>query len=102
MFAPMVAKAKTKAAATQSSKPAPLSSTLGARPFAGGVADQRHMPGWSIGNQGTLRHPSQHEFSPAGKEAVVDHEEDAQSVTAAAQWAAPCISWDFGDIHVFS
>ena len=101
MFAPMVAKAQTKAAAPQSRKVEPQCSTLAARPFAGGAVDQLHMLRRSIGNEGTLRPPSQREFSPTGKEAVADHEQDAQSVNTTAQGATPCIFWDFGKIHVF-
>jgi len=66
MFAPPVAKAKTKTAGSSTANLALQRSTLVARSLGGGAVRQAHMLQRSVGNQAALRFLTQPSRSPTG------------------------------------
>jgi hypothetical protein len=102
LFATKVAQAKTKAAASPTSKLASQRAILKARPFAGDTVEQLHMLQRSIGNQATLRLLAQQGFSSKGNKLGGNHEQKVGSETLTAQAAKSRPLWDFSKILVFS
>src|SRR5438874_1179217 len=93
MFASKVAKSQTKAAANPTNKLAPQRPALVTKTTGSGVIDQPHMGQRGIGNQATLRHPTQRVSSlTAGgrKDQTVD--QDARAMSG--------LSWDFSKIPI--
>lgn len=101
MFAPLFAKAKTKAAASSTSKQAPTQSTHLAQPFAWGTLDQANMLQRSIGNQAMLRSLAQRAEGPTGHEPNGHNEPEAEPGSLTSRRTGPGVSWDFGKIPVF-
>jgi len=101
MFAPKVVKAQTNALEGQTNKLAPQPSTLVARPFGGGAAEQAHILQRSIGNQPTLRLLSQRASSQTGKGVDDDSEQEAAPENMTARATARGVSWDFSKIPIF-
>jgi hypothetical protein len=101
MFAPLVAKAKTKAAASSTSKQAPTHSTHLARPFGWVTLDQANILQRSIGNQATLRLRAQRAKNLTGHEPNGHNEPEAEPASLTSQRTGPGVSWDFSKIPVF-
>jgi hypothetical protein len=97
MFAPPVAKAKTRAGAKSTGVLAPHRSTFAARPFGGSAVEQVHVLQRSVGNQATLRLLAQ-----PGSSLTDGHcEQEAVPASLTACEAAPNASWDFSSIPTF-
>src|SRR5271156_2434496 len=102
MFAPEIAKARTKTAESQVNNLARRGSTLVERSFASEVVDQPHMfPARSIDNQTALRLLSQRDFRPTGKGARGDHGQEVEQVSMTARGTTPGVSWNFSKIPIF-
>src|ERR1039458_9681194 len=94
MFAPPVAMAQTKPAASSTSELAPQRSTLVARPFGASAVEQARMLHRSIGNRATLRRPAQPAASGTGNEPHGHHGQPADQASLNAREATPGIAWD--------
>jgi hypothetical protein len=101
MFAPPVAMAQTKPAASSTSELAPQRSTLVARPFGASAVEQARMLHRSIGNRATLRRPAQPAASGTGNEPHGHHGQPADQASLNAREATPGIAWDFSKNPVF-
>jgi hypothetical protein len=96
MFAPKVAKPKTMAAASTTSKLVPQHSTFLARPFSGGAVEQARALQATIGNQATLRYRNRR-LSTAPATPGEHSPPEAARVTG----EAPTTVWDFSNIPVY-
>lgn len=97
MFAPPIAKAQTKAAASAASQLAPQHSTRATRPLAAAV-EQVHRRQPSLGNRGARPLLSQRRFDLSGDASGSDPEQESEPASLTAQVIKPGLTWDFTKI----
>jgi hypothetical protein len=97
MFAPTIAKPETKAPARSTNSLARQHPTLTARPFGSGAGEQGRMLQRTIGNQATIRYPTQQLSNPPANAPGEHHAPEA----ARGAGEAPSTTWDFSKIPVF-
>ena len=100
MFAPLVAKAQTKAPASANRKQAPTPSRLLTRPFASSAVEQLQTHERGIGNQATLRLMAQRASDFTGNAPNDHNEQYSDPANSTARRAAAGVSWDFSRIPI--
>jgi hypothetical protein len=101
MFAPPVAKAQTKVAASSTNTPAHRRSTLVAQRLRDGAVEQAHMLQPTLGKQAALRLLPQRASGLTGNE-LDDHEREVDRMSMPIREAVPGVSWDFNKIPVLA
>ena len=102
MFAPPVAKAKTKVSASSNDKTAHERSTFVAQRFSGGAVEQMLFLQRTVGDQATLRLLSQRAGRPGGSQPSDLSIQETERMHVSGRAATPGLGWDFSKIPLFS
>jgi hypothetical protein len=103
MFAPKIAKPRTKAAESPTGKVAPQRSMRGGHRFGQDPVGQSLLLQRTVGNQARLRLLAQRTSSlTESRSGGDDHEQEADSPNLTIRGAGPSVSWDFSKIPLFA